>query len=570
MGILTRLERGRPPARIAQRMYSGAKQSRLTEGWGTSNTSADGELVSSLASLRARSRQLVRDAPYAKRAKVIIQNNVVGAGIGMQAQVKTARGVLNKRVNDDIELAWEAWMLAANCHTGGCLHFADLERAAMGQVFEAGEVLIRKHYSKFGDSPVPFALELIEAERLADDYSVPGPTADGASVRMGVEADKYHRPVAYWLRQRHPGEARWSEGGSSERLERVPADQIIHLRIVDRWPQTRGEPWLHAVLRKLNDTDGYSEAEIVAARSAASYMGIIESPEDSQQNTGTTTATATGGSEMVMEPGEVKHLAPGEKFNSFAPNRPNSGAEPFLRFMLREIAAGAGTSYESLSRDYSQSNYSSSRLALIDDRDLWRTLQRWFIRSLRAPLHNEWLQQAVLSRAIAGIPVDQYALNPLKFNAVRFKPRGWSWIDPTKEVAAYKEAVLAGFTTVSDVIALTGSGRDIEDVLDERKQELELMEAAGLTFDTEFKEPPAPVVAPPPEPDEDKDKDEPASETDNAARIAQIVGAAIAEAVRSMKAPQALVNVSSPEINIPPAVVNLKAGDVHIAPPAGC
>jgi hypothetical protein len=346
----------------------------------------------------------------------------------------------------------------------------------------------------------------------------------------------------------------------------VPADQIIHLRIVDRWPQTRGEPWLHAVLRKLNDTDGYSEAEIVAARSAASYMGIIESPEDSQQNTGTTTATATGGSEMVMEPGEVKHLAPGEKFNSFAPNRPNSGAEPFLRFMLREIAAGAGTSYESLSRDYSQSNYSSSRLALIDDRDLWRTLQRWFIRSLRAPLHNEWLQQAVLSRAIAGIPVDQYALNPLKFNAVRFKPRGWSWIDPTKEVAAYKEAVLAGFTTVSDVIALTGSGRDIEDVLDERKQELELMEAAGLTFDTEFKEPPAPVVAPPPEPDEDKD--EPASETDNAARIAQIVGAAIAEAVRSMKAPQALVNVSSPEINIPPAVVNLKAGDVHIAPPA--
>ena len=46
-----------------------------------------------------------------------------------------------------------------------------------------------------------------------------------------------------------------------------------------------------------------------------------------------------------------------------------------MRFMLREIAAGTGVSYESLSRDYSQSNYSSSRLALIDDRDLWRVFQ---------------------------------------------------------------------------------------------------------------------------------------------------------------------------------------------------
>jgi capsid protein len=28
------------------------------------------------------------------------------------------------------------------------------------------------------------------------------------------------------------------------------------------------------------------------------------------------------------------------------------------------------------------------------------------------------------------------------YEAARFKPPGWSWIDPTKEVAAYKEAAL--------------------------------------------------------------------------------------------------------------------------------
>jgi hypothetical protein len=38
----------------------------------------------------------------------------------------------------------------------------------MGQVFEAGEVFVRKHPRAFGDSPVPFALELIEPERLVE------------------------------------------------------------------------------------------------------------------------------------------------------------------------------------------------------------------------------------------------------------------------------------------------------------------------------------------------------------------------------------------------------------------
>jgi predicted nucleic acid-binding Zn ribbon protein len=63
------------------RMYAAAKQSRLTMGFGNSTTSADSELSTSLPTLRARSRQLIRDAAYAKRAKVIVVNNVVGPGI---------------------------------------------------------------------------------------------------------------------------------------------------------------------------------------------------------------------------------------------------------------------------------------------------------------------------------------------------------------------------------------------------------------------------------------------------------------------------------------------------------
>jgi lambda family phage portal protein len=153
--------------------------------------------------------------------------------------------------------------------------------------------------------------------------------------------------------------------------------------------------------------------------------------------------------------------------------------------MLREVAAGCGVSYESLSRDYSQSNYSSSRLALLDDRDLWRVLQLWFIRSFREEIHREWLRQAVFSRAIAGIRIDEYAADPSKFEAARFKPRGWTWIDPAKEITSKIDAVKAGFTTVTDVIAETANGDDIEDILQRRKRELEMMEEAGLQFTTD-------------------------------------------------------------------------------------
>ena len=98
-------------------MYAMAKNSRLTGGWGTGTSSEDSELLQSLTMARNRSRQLVRDAAYAKRAKVIIQNNVVGQGIGMQAQVVNSRGKLNDRINNEIEAVWKRWCCKDECHT---------------------------------------------------------------------------------------------------------------------------------------------------------------------------------------------------------------------------------------------------------------------------------------------------------------------------------------------------------------------------------------------------------------------------------------------------------------------
>lgn len=463
-----------------QRMYAAAIPNRLNQGFPGYKGSADSELVTSLQNLRARSRQLVRDAAFAKNAKRIITNNVVGTGVRLQALVANSRGGLNERVNDDIEETWSEWCKADSCHTGGTLHFHDLERMAIGQVFEAGEVFIRLHRRSFGKSQVPLALEVIEAERIVDGYAQPGQISSKSAARMGIEVDEFCRPIAYWVRGLHPGDIRLNSQ-ATDRAERVPASDILHLKIVDRWPQTRGEPWMHAVAAKLNDMNGYSEAEIIAARGAANYLGTIESPEAA---TSLGEAQPDGTTQMPTEPGTWLKMLPGEKAQFISPNRPNSALDPFMRFMLREIAAGTGVSYESLSRDYSQSNYSSTRLALLDDRDVWRALQQWFIRSFRTPLHEQWMVAAALGKAFAAVSATDYFVDMDKFNAAIFRPRGWSWIDPTKEVAAYKDAVKAGFTTTGDVIAATSGGQDLEDIMRTRQDELAYMQELGLYFDT--------------------------------------------------------------------------------------
>jgi lambda family phage portal protein len=464
----------------SKRMFAAARQSNLTSGWSSGTSSADMESVSSLAALRNRSRALVRDNAHAKRARTVVVNNVIGQGIGMQAAIVNNRARLMEEFNTDIEAAWEDWMQAEHCHIGGSLHFSDLERLCMAEVFEAGDVLIRVHRS--GRGKVPLSLEVIEAERLADEWEAP--SVNGNLVRQGVECDSYNRPVAYWLHEYHPGDPRRDR--VSDRLVRVPAEDIIHLRQIDRWPQVRGVPWMHAAMLRLNQLGEFQDAAVVAARIGAEKVMVLEETEggglaeslgDDSENDGTLTWNSAKG--------QVDILPSGTKLADWNPTYPNENFDPFVRAALRDIAAAFGISYESLSRDYSQSNYSSSRMALVDDREGWRVLQQWWIRVFRARLHKIWLEAAVLSRAVPRVSVPAYVANPEYFRAVTWKPRGWSWVDPTKEVNAYKEAVRCGFTTVSAVIAQTGSGQDLEDVIKERRRELDLMGAADIQTDTD-------------------------------------------------------------------------------------
>lgn len=499
------------------RAYANADMNRLTAAWNSPTNSADAELVSSLRELRARSRQLIRDNAYAGHAQTIFVNNTVGQGIGIQAQVKDSRGNLQPRINSAIESLWEAWEEPESCHIAGRLHFRDLERLAMMGVFEAGEDLIRFHHQAT-PSGVPLTLEILEPERLAEEYEAPN--VPGVNiVRMGVEHDPYHKALAYWVKTFYPGDLR-RHAVMPEKLERVLADYILHTAPIRRWPQTRGEPMMHAVAKRLWDVEGYTHAEIVAMRASANIMGIIQSPELDLGS-----GAAPPPSQEDSAPGTMKRLMPGETFTEWNPNRPNNGADSFLRFMLREVAAGLCMGYASLTGDYSQANYSSERARMLEDRDQWRVVQFWWLRNFRTRIHREFMRAAVYSGALPAVNRAQYILDPRRFEAVKYKLRGWGWVDPAKEVAAYKEAVKAGFISIADVISQTAHGADFEEMMDGIEDERELIASKGLVFDVLQVDTPAPPAASPAPTPADEGPPEGAGDSgDGEQRVVQLKG----------------------------------------------
>lgn len=461
--------------RRPRRMYEGARLSRLSGDWVTSSTSADAEINGSLIMLRNRARQLVRDNDYARQAIRLIKNNVVGTSIRLQAQVPVSRpgpgGRLNQQLNDRIEEAWSAWGRPNRCHTGGRLGWADIQRMVIGAMAESGEVFVRLVRQPFGDSQVPLALEVIESDLCDESYD--SRPMQGREWRLGVEVDEWGRPMRYAFKTRHPGDYR-NSGTTQVRL--IDASEILHLAILDRPGQTRGVPWFASTIKRLHHLAGYEEAEVVRARASSSLMGFITSPE------GELIGDEVVDGERVsnFEPGVFRYLAPGEEVTVPQLNAPDGQFEPFLRAMLQGMSAGIGISYAPLSQDYSQSNYSSSRLSLIDDRENWKVLQGYLIEQLCRPVYEAWLDAAV---ADGLLPMPGYELTPDRYRRARWMARGWSWVDPMKEVEAYNQAIRSGFATLSQVVAETGG--DIDELMLQRQAEMQQAQQLGLVFDSD-------------------------------------------------------------------------------------
>ncbi|RME21112.1 MAG: phage portal protein, partial [Candidatus Zixiibacteriota bacterium] len=448
--------------------YAGAGTGRLYSSWTTTNQSADAELYSDLKTLRARSRELERNNDYARKFLKIVGKNVVGAnGVTLQMRVKNKNGEPDNVANSIIEQGWKEWCAKGNCDVSGTLAMHDIQRLIVTHMARDGEILVRRVRSSA--FPFGYALQLIEADHLDERYNDTLP--NGNKIKMGIEIDPWGKPVAYHLFKNHPGDTMFADYQYGER-ERIPADEILHLFLRERVSQSRGLPWMHAAMTRMNMQGGYEEAELVAARTGAAKMGFYYNSTSSQYAGDDTEDGSPVDDEAT--PGSFRVLPEGWQFQPYDPTHPTTAYRDFVKAISRGIASGLDVSYESLANDRENVNYSSIRAGLLDERDTWRMLHAWMVEHFLRPVFAEWLEMALLTQAVR-LPFSGYQ----KFNAPYFMPRGFQWVDPKAEMIANSLAISAGLDTASNIAAQRGM--DIEEIYQQLAREKALREKYGIT-----------------------------------------------------------------------------------------
>lgn len=467
------------------RSFVGAQGGRLLDDWHVTKKSINELLKSSLSKLRANSRDLELNNENVRSALRISENNIIGRGIPFQVQAKTdLPEEIQESVNSGIEDKFYHWTRKDSADVRGISSYTQIQKLSVRRLFIDGEFIVQMVHRRMGRSAVPFALKIIDPDLLDENLNMT--LKNGHVIKMGVELNTDDRPVAYHFKQK-------SEESRSYQHVRVPEKDIIHVYDAERPDQVRGYPKTNAAMFKLHQLKGLEEATIVGKRTKASVTAFIKTMDPELLTDAEISGSA--GAE------DVTNLAPGKVFrlphntDIVTPNLgdPGSDSESLMTYFKRSFFALFGVSYESGSGDFSKNTYSGTRQAMVAERDSWRIYQDFIIMAFHEIVYERWLQQGVLSGAL-NIP--NYYDYPEEYKSVQWLPRGWSWVDPVKDVNASVTAINHNLKTHSSALAETGE--DFRDTVKQIAFERAYMKKYGVkTLNPNSKED-----------DDEQDKDE--------------------------------------------------------------
>ncbi len=458
-GLRSMFRRNAPRPAPHRRGYAAAQLSRWMEFF-TSLEVAHKERQRDLPKLRSHSRDLAHNNVYAARYISLVSTNIVGPkGIGFESGITGGKGQPKSSWNTALEEGYAEW---SKCCTVDCLlSRAEMEQLVAETAAQDGECLIR--LVRGFANKWRFAVEVIDADRLDHEFNTT--LANGNRIIMGVEVDPWGKPLAFHLWTQHPQDY---EAGARERV-RVPASDILHVYRKDRARATRGVPWMTAAMVQINMLGKLWTSELAAATWESNRLGVIKSDVDAG---GDVDAQATA-AEMSSDIATFMGLDPGLDVVFPQIQHPNAILPQFSTALLQGASAGLGVAHHSLTGNVSDANYSSSRVALLSERDMWRKLQPWFIASVSDPIYRAWLEMAILAGAIQipGTDLDRLC-------APTWWPRTWEWVDPEKDEKSSWNAISHGLSTHQE--ELGRQGKDWRDVIDRMAEFKEYAESKGV------------------------------------------------------------------------------------------
>jgi lambda family phage portal protein len=468
------LERLRARATVDSlaRHFEAAQPGRRTDGWHRDTLDADFVLRAAARELRNHARDLIRNNGYAKRGVATIANGAAGWGI-QPSPVDADTAVVEKAA-----ALWKRWAETTECESDNRATFAGIQRLAMRSLVSDGEVFLRRRPRRaVDDLTIPLQLQVLEADYLNTAWNALDSQAGGPIIQ-GVEFDKLGRRAAYWMWSAHPG-----SGRNMQAPKRIDASEIIHLYDVERPGQSRGVSWLGASIVNLRDLDEYEDAELMKQKISACFAAFVTDTDGVGSYLGGTDDEGDEGVEK-FEPGMIHHLPPGRAVSIANPPGLTSDALPVRT--LRKVAAGLGITYEDLTGDYSQVNFSSARMGRLAYQG---NVQHWqynlLIPLLCTPVWNWAMESAVAAGELPYVP------------SVEWTPPALPLLEPDKEGLAYQRLVRTGAMTLSQMIR--EQGREPAHHLAEYARDLKALDAAGIVLDSDPRRVTAAGQAQPPE-----------------------------------------------------------------------
>lgn len=412
------------PRRFAGRPVSGDAKSYVHAG---------AETVS------VRAQHYALNNPHGAKMAQALPDQIVGAGIKPVAQVESEelRRILHR--------GFAAWTDRAD--TTGRADFYALQNQAVRDMVVQGEALLVWGWSTDGAPQ----LTRLNPEQLARD--VTKILSPARYVVQGVEFDSMTgAPVAYHIR---PGNAGTGWGGTLaggyHAPERFPASEIIHMFRPLLPGQVRGLSAFASILLTAHELDQLQDALLVRAKVAALHAGFIY---DAEGGAGPYSGTKTGEAvDVILEPGTMSVLPPSKRVEWSSP--PDSGDAPALAtHTLRAMAAGVGLTYEQLTGDYSQVNYSSARAGLLEFRRFCESVQHHtVVFQLCRPVWDRFMRWQVMQGKVSA----RALMDPASgLSTAKWLPPAWPWVDPLKDARAAIMEMDANLRSRADIIAERG------------------------------------------------------------------------------------------------------------------
>ena len=396
--------RERRGARLA---YDAASRGRLVAGFSPGSRGPIRETDSAIVLTRDRARDLARNNPFAARILDQLVGDLIGTGVMPQIVARDRAGRVVTGEGDRAEDVHAEW--AAQCVSGSHLHLGGQQGLVVRCMAEAGEALVRRRPRLPEDGmAIPLQVEGLEPDYL--DALKNEQLANRGRIIQGVQFSPWGKIEGYWLHQEHPSES-WPISASLSSLF-VPAADVAHVFEALRLGQVRGISWLHAVAIALRDLDDFHLAERIRKKGEAAITAFVQvDDEESEALFGQLVTDSDPAAEdtrpylahdvhglptETVTPGAIVFAHGGKQVVLNHPT-PVAGMEEYERIALRSIAVGARITYEALSGDLSQVNWSSYRAGRI-------TYQRG-IRMLRETLIAPLLLAPVFGWFVAAAQV---------------------------------------------------------------------------------------------------------------------------------------------------------------------